>query len=167
MRSCAFALMVGLMVLSAGRAADDEVTIEVGKLPDLTKFVESNKGKVVVMDFWGDFCIPCKKEFPNLVRLHNAHKKDGLVAASVSVDQKDDMADALKFLKDKKATFFNLLLDEEADAWHAKWGFVGVPAVVVYGRDGKVAKVFSYDDPKDQFTYEDVEKLLKTLLPVK
>jgi len=169
MRYCAFLLLATCIAVTATttRAADDVVAIKVGKLADLTKYIESNQGKIVIMDFWGDFCIPCKKEFPNLVRLHNQHVKDGLVCVSVSVDPIEDKDNALKFLKEKKATFFNILLDEEPDIWQTKWGFVAVPAVVVYGRDGKIAKKFTYDDPKNQFTYEDVEKFLKPLLEKK
>jgi len=160
--------LLGLMIsMSALRAADDEVVLKVGKTADLVKYIQAQKGKIVIMDFWGDFCIPCKKEFPNLVRLHNQHAKDGLVCVSVSVDLIEDKDKALKFLKDKKATFHNILLDEEPDVWQTKWKFIAVPAVVVYGRDGEIAKKFTYDDPNNQFDYQDVEKFLKPMLEKK
>src|SRR4051812_20178270 len=90
---------LGVAALLAGPAATaepekaDKVELTKAKLDEITAAIAKHRGKVVVVDFWGDFCIPCKKEFPNLVRLYNAHAKDGLVAVSVAVDDPDD-ADA-------------------------------------------------------------------------
>jgi thiol-disulfide isomerase/thioredoxin len=140
------------------------------KLDAITAAIAKHKGKVVIVDFWGDFCIPCKKEFPNLVRLHNEHAKDGLVCVSVAVDDPDDAdaaASGLKFLQKQKATFENYLIDEKPEVWQKNWGFAAVPAVMVYGRDGKIAKKFTFDDPNNQFTYKDVEKFVLPLLEEK
>jgi peroxiredoxin len=48
------------------------------------------KGKVVVVDFWGTFCEPCKKSFPKLQDLYARHRSDGLVILGVSEDDEKD-----------------------------------------------------------------------------
>jgi hypothetical protein len=40
----------------------------------------------------------------------------------------------------------------------------GPPAAFVYGRDGKLARRF-VNDAESSFTYADIEKFVKTLLP--
>jgi len=44
-------------------------------------------GKVTIIDFWASWCRPCRIENPNLVRLYNEHKNDGLRIVGVSLDK--------------------------------------------------------------------------------
>ena len=39
-----------------------------------------------------------------------------------------------------------------------------IPAVFVFGPDGKEVKRFTMDDPNNQFTYDEVEKAVTSLL---
>ncbi len=68
------------------------------------------------------------------------------------------------FLREKKANFTNYLLDEEPGVGFEKFGVNAIPAVFLYGPDGKEVKRFTMDDPNNQFTYEDVEKTVAALL---
>jgi hypothetical protein len=54
------------------------------------------------------------------------------------------------------------MLDESVETWQKKLGIDGMPAVFVYGRDGKVIKKFT-----DDFEYKDVEKVVQELLKKK
>lgn len=141
-----------------------EVTLRVVKYQQLIDAVKAQKGKIIVVDIWADFCLPCKKEFPHLVELHKHYGKDGVVCISVTIDELENKDAALKFLKSKGATFANYLLDEDASVWQNKWMLKGVPAVFVFNREGKRAAKFDNDDPDKQFTYLDVEKLVRDLL---
>jgi hypothetical protein len=96
--------------------------------------------------------------------MHERYGKDGLVCASVSVDDVADRDKALAFLKSKKAMFANYLLDEKAEVWQNEWEFTAPPAVRVYGRDGKLARKFDNEDPKNPFDYADVEPVVRKLL---
>src|SRR5262245_33375398 len=96
--------------------------------------------------------------------MHERYAKDGLVCMSVSVDELDRKGAALKFLREKKATFPNFLLDEAVAKWSERWSINGPPAVLVYDRQGNLARKFDNNDPDKQFTYKDVEKLAKELL---
>jgi thiol-disulfide isomerase/thioredoxin len=147
-----------------GKDQPAEVRLEVVSYDRLGRAIESHKGKVVVMDVWATWCVPCRREFPHLVELHREHAGDGLVCVSVSVDEPSAREDALKFLRSKGATFPNYLLDEKSEVWQERWRLKGVPAVFVYGRDGKLARKFTNDDPDDQFTYGDVRKFVEGLL---
>src|SRR5438270_110417 len=99
-------------VLAQTGAPAAAVDIKLVKLDGLLNAVKSQAGNVVVMDVWATWCVPCKKEFPRLVMLHEQYAKDGLVCMSLSVDEKEDSAAALAFLKGKQAGFANFLIDE-------------------------------------------------------
>ena len=93
--------------------------------------------------------------------MHEKYGKKGVACVSVSVDSVDDKDDVLAFLKKQKATLTNYLLDEKQKVWQEHFGIDGPPAVLVYDRDGKLAKKFV---PDEDFTYADVEKLVVKLL---
>jgi cytochrome c biogenesis protein CcmG/thiol:disulfide interchange protein DsbE len=44
------------------------------------------RGKVVLVDFWGTFCEPCKKSFPKLQDLHTKYGASGLRIVGISED---------------------------------------------------------------------------------
>ncbi len=163
-------------LLKGGKPAKAETqpfgcTIEYAKVglkavafADVEAAVKALQGKVVVIDFWATWCLPCKKEFPGLVELHRKYAADGVACMSVSIDDAEDQEAALKFLKSKGATFANFLVAEENSQWKKKWAIGGVPVVFVYGRDGKLAKRFDNSNPDSQFTYNDVTKFVEGLL---
>ena len=163
-RCCGFASLFLFGVTQVLRAEEPKVELRTVKLPDLEQAVAKHQGKIVVVDIWATFCVPCKAEFPNLVKLHNDHGAKGVACISVTVDDPDDKAAALKFLRDKKAAFENYLLDEPAEAYQKKFEFAAVPTVLVYGRDGKLVKKFNADKKENAFTYKDVRKLVEELL---
>lgn len=143
-----------------------EVPVELKLItsPELEAAIQSQKGKIVVVDFWATWCKPCIKEFPRLVELHQRFQQDGVACISVSVDEEPDQEDALAFLRDQQARFLNYLLNEDATAWQDHWRIKGVPVVFVYGRDGQRVQKFDKDDPDNQFTYADVTKLVERLV---
>jgi thiol-disulfide isomerase/thioredoxin len=127
-------------------------------LADIAKHKE-----LVLIDIWGEFCVPCKAEFPHLVKLHQAHAKDGLVCMSIAVDEVEHKAKAHAFLKKQGAAFANYILSPDSDNWQDHWDITAVPAVLVY-RDGKLLRTFTNDNPDAQYTYADVEKFVLPLL---
>ena len=48
------------------------------------------RGRVVLLDFWGTFCDPCRKSFPKLQALSERYAADGLEVVGVSEDEEDD-----------------------------------------------------------------------------
>jgi cytochrome c biogenesis protein CcmG/thiol:disulfide interchange protein DsbE len=48
------------------------------------------RGQVVLLDFWGTFCEPCKKSFPKLEELSRRYAPRGLRVIGISEDEDDD-----------------------------------------------------------------------------
>ncbi len=165
-------LLVGLLHGGFGLAQpggdDAKIEMEPIKLKELLKQVadQNQKGKIVVIDLWGFFCAPCKEEFPNLVRLHHTYGSKGVVCMSLSMDFNDELRKkAIGFLRDKKAVFKNYWLEDGMAKAGEYWKFEPLPVVVVYGKDGNIAKVFNNNDPdKESYKYSEVEDLVKKLI---
>lgn len=99
--------------------------------------------------------------------MHRKYASKGLAVISLSLDDPSDKAaidDAEKFLKARKAAFTNILLEENFGDGFEKLKINAIPAVFVYGPDGKEVKRFTMDDPNNQFTYDEVEKAVVALL---
>jgi len=50
----------------------------------------SFKGKYVLLDFWASWCVPCRKDNPNLVKAYDRYKDKNFTIISVSLDDKRD-----------------------------------------------------------------------------
>ena len=124
--------------------------------------IPEHKGKIVVLDIWGTWCPSCKQEFPGLVRLHEKYGTKGVQCMSLCVPLDDgdvkDRPRALAFLEENKAVFTNYWLQDGWEPIQKKLDFEGLPVVIVFGKDGRIAKTFKADD-EPRFTYEDVDKL--------
>jgi thiol-disulfide isomerase/thioredoxin len=160
-------------------AADDKrpVSLQILSWEQTLELVKTQKGKVVVLDAWSTSCQPCKAEFPNLVKLHRKYGKE-IACLSMSCDYAGIKSKppefyrerVLKFLTEQGATFPNVLSNEPADELFTKMDLAAIPAVYVFGRDGKLVKRFDNDSIKSEdeaFTYQDVNKLVDKLMAEK
>lgn len=92
------------------------------------------KGKVVYLDFWASWCVPCRKSFPWLNELAKKYPDD-LVVVGINVD--NERAAAMKFLEKYPASF-PLVFDPKGTL-ATRFKLEGMPSSVLIGRDGNVA----------------------------
>lgn len=158
----------------APKATVTAVTLDIKNWDETLELVAKHKGKVVVLDLWSTSCDPCMVEFPHLVELHKKHG-DKLICMSASCDYAgikskppESYRDhVLEFLTKQNATFQNVLLNVESDVLFEKIELASIPAVYVFGPDGKVAKRFDNDNakPGEDFTYtKDIVPFVEKLL---
>lgn len=67
--------------------------------------MQDMRGQVVLLDFWGTFCQPCKKSFPKLEELSRKYGSRGLRVIGVSEDEEDDQAKIPSFADNYGAKF--------------------------------------------------------------
>jgi thiol-disulfide isomerase/thioredoxin len=143
--------------------AGQDVQVKLVKYDEMGDVIRQLRGKVVVVDFWATTCLPCIREFPHLVELNAKYGTKGFAAVSVSTDAQPEAADTqaqvLKFLRQKKATFTNLLLNEPPGVWYEKLHNEGVPIVFVFNREGQWVRKYT-----DDVDYAAIEKIVVELL---
>jgi thiol-disulfide isomerase/thioredoxin len=167
-------LVGGSVLLAHGNAAtaDDRDSADAVKLERLTwkqlqERLANKHVKYTMIDAWSTTCGPCKENFPHVLEMHRKYAGKGLAVISLSFDDPSDkaaVAEAERFLKEKKAVFTNVLLDDKSGDGFEKFNVNTIPAVFLYGPDGKEVKRFTMDDPDNQFTYDEVDKALAALL---
>jgi thiol-disulfide isomerase/thioredoxin len=165
----AMCLMTAAWLVRAEESpATAEIKLEALKWPQFLDRIASNKqAKFTVVDAWATTCGPCKENFPHLVEMDRKYRDKGLAVISLSLDDNSDkkaLVEAEKFLREKKAKFTNILLDEEFGVGFEKLNIGAIPAVFLYGPDGKEIARFTMDDTRNQFTYDDVEKAIAAVL---
>jgi hypothetical protein len=99
--------------------------------------------------------------------MHRKFGDKGLQVVSLSLDDVSDaraLAAARKFLAEKQATILNVVLDEASGVGFEKFDINAIPAVFLFGPDGKLVKKYTWDDPNHQFTYAQVENDVAALL---
>ncbi len=73
--------------------------------------LEDNRGKVVLLNFWASWCIPCKEEMPLLQTAYEKYRDKGLVVLGINMTDLDDRQAIGKFIQETGVTF-PILLDE-------------------------------------------------------
>ncbi|PQO44961.1 TlpA disulfide reductase family protein [Blastopirellula marina] len=160
---------------AAAAAEPKEVTVRVLDYEGIRMLVESQRGKVVVVDYWATDCPPCLKEFPGLVDLDRQYAERGVVCVSVSLDYiglpkkpaESYVPHVKKYLDKFGATFDNVLAGDDVATMLEKLKLGSPPAVYVYAQDGSLAKRFDNSgvtSEEEAFTYADVESLVVELL---
>ncbi|NJL93480.1 MAG: TlpA family protein disulfide reductase [Anaerolineae bacterium] len=95
-------------------------------------------GKVVVINFWGSWCGPCRVEAPMLQRTWERYQDDDVVFVGIAV--KDIERDALAYIDEFNITYPNVM-DRRAELEKA-YRTEGVPETFIVGRDGEIKKFF-------------------------
>jgi cytochrome c biogenesis protein CcmG, thiol:disulfide interchange protein DsbE len=96
--------------------------------------MSSLSGQVVVVDFWGTFCEPCKKSFPKLQALYSKYKGSGVTVVGIS---EDDDKDGIAAFGGSYGAKFPLVWDESHSA-AGKWNPGSMPATFIVDRKGVV-----------------------------
>lgn len=91
-------------------------------------------GRVVVVDFWASWCVPCRRSFPWLNAMRARYSGDGLVIVGVNLDM--DRAEADRFLEEYPPEF-DVYFDVDKRLAN-QFGVQAMPSSYVIGRDGTI-----------------------------
>ena len=128
-------------------------------LPTLTgeeQSLASEKGKVVIINFWASWCNPCNIEAPHLQSYYEKHQADVEILA-VNVTAKDNKAAAQKFV-DQYGLTFPILLDQTGDV-STMYGAFTIPTTIILNRNGEIKQEIAGPLEEDQ-----LEQLIQPII---
>lgn len=95
--------------------------------------LSSLRGKVVLLNFWATWCVPCRGEIPELNAMQRDLETQGVAIVGVLTD---DPADALKdFQKDVKQNYQIIVGSDDAKS---KYDVAALPTTYIIDRDGRI-----------------------------
>ena len=97
---------------------------------DLQEF----RGKVVVLDFWASWCVPCRRSFPWMNSMQEKYGDEGLVIIGVNLDAVD--ADAQAFLQETPAEF--RIISDPQGVLAREHDVIAMPTSYIFDRDGNL-----------------------------
>jgi peroxiredoxin len=107
------------------------------------------RGQVVLLNVWATWCVPCRREVPELQALHTAHSGRGLRVVGITVDSRGAEEQIRRFV-DEFGMTYEVWWDPDQSVMQ-KLGAIGVPLTVVIDRQGRIAwrhlGVFEGGDP--------------------
>lgn len=84
------------------------VALEMAGADDLKRLRKNDTGKLLLINFWATWCAPCASEFPDLEATYRMYKARGLELVTVSVNDPEERAAVVEFLKAHHASHRNL-----------------------------------------------------------
>jgi thiol-disulfide isomerase/thioredoxin len=124
---------------AGSKPAETAKSILQAALPDLDgrpQRLDQWKGKVLVVNFWATWCVPCRKEIPEFVRAQSNLGPRGLQVVGVAID---DVEKVRPYVTEVKINYPVLLggLDAMELARQAGNELGALPFTVLFDRDGR------------------------------
>jgi cytochrome c biogenesis protein CcmG, thiol:disulfide interchange protein DsbE len=118
------------------------------KAPDFTAYTLDSaprpkrladyRGKVLMINVWATWCLPCRVEMPSIEALNKDYAPKGLKIVAVSIDDPGTDSTIRAFVKQYGLTF-EILHDPQARITEA-YDISGYPETFIVGKDGVIRK---------------------------
>ncbi|HXH68935.1 MAG TPA: TlpA disulfide reductase family protein [Pyrinomonadaceae bacterium] len=126
----------------AAQVLGTQVELKLKDLFGVEQSLAQFKGRIVVLNFWATYCVPCRKEMPDLSAIQNEYAALGVQVIGASTDEAEDRAKVLQFIKDVKINFPVWVGATSQDLLRFGVG-TALPATIIIDREGKTVKMIS------------------------
>jgi len=143
--------------LSVGTIVPDFAFTDLdGKAHQFSEF----RGKYVLLDFWGSWCGPCRRELPDLEKAYQQFRSRGFVILGMGDDK--DTSQARKALSAAGVTYPQSMGETGSDLVHKRFGIYSFPSKALLDPEGKIIAI---DPPGGAFRAGSITATLDKLLP--
>ncbi|MBN1755054.1 TlpA family protein disulfide reductase [bacterium] len=119
--------------------------------------LSEHRGKVIILDFWTTWCMPCKIEIPSFIKIQEEFGDQGVMIVGVSLDTQT--RSAVKPFADRMKINYSVLLDGREMA-HLYGNISAIPTTFIIDQNGCIREKFIGAKPHSEFEGW-VKKLLK------
>jgi thiol-disulfide isomerase/thioredoxin len=124
-------------VLQEAKVLGTEVELALPDLFGAEQRLSGYRGRIVVLNFWATYCVPCRKEMPDLASIQNSYAALGVQVIGASADEPKAKPAVLKFIRETKLNFPVWLGASVGDM--ERFGLApALPGTAIVGRDGKI-----------------------------
>lgn len=97
------------------------------------------KGKLVYIDVWATWCVPCLQEIPSLKQLESDYHGKDIEFVSMSIDQKKDFEKWQNMVKEKELKGIQIFADNDWSSQFVRaYNINGIPRFILLDREGKI-----------------------------
>jgi cytochrome c biogenesis protein CcmG/thiol:disulfide interchange protein DsbE len=118
--------------------------------------LSQQRGQVVVINFWGSWCGPCRDEAPMLQRLYEEYQSQGVLFVGIAV--KDIESDSIEYIEEFGITYANVM--DIGARMEEEYRTQGVPETFVVGKDGHITEFF-FAQPRESDLRAAIEAALQ------
>jgi len=138
-------LTVILLVLGCSENQETEssaINVDPIDQPKLQDLIQNRDGKILLLNVWATWCVPCREEFPDLIQLSESYKDNDVEIVGISVDYPDEVeSKIIPFLKSQNINFKIYVQNFSEDSGlinylNPDWNGA-IPATFVYDKSGK------------------------------
>jgi glutathione peroxidase-family protein len=102
--------------------------------------LSSLRGKVVLLDMFLSTCSHCEEHAPHIVDFYNKYKERGFVVLGLARDPEEKLASVRQFMQKAKINYQVGFITNMVVSYYVDSHDHGVPQMVLFGADGKMAK---------------------------
>lgn len=139
-------------------------TINKGSSRTLKNILDENKGKLIFLDFWASWCVPCRVEIPALKKIEEKYKDKKISFISVSLDKDDKIEEWITALKAEKLFAqpgqYRLVSPDSSKLLQII-NLKSVPKYVLLDREGKILNK-NFPRPSDNDFERELDRYLKS-----
>lgn len=141
----------------------NKLNVEVLNFEKFKSLIDNNRNSPLLINVWATWCIPCREEFPELVKLSNDYK-DKVRVIGISLDEPEVLdAQVVPFIKNNNAEFENYILkviepEDFINLLNKEWSGA-IPATFVYDKNGNQEEILI-----GKQSYESFEKAVRKVI---